>query len=44
MATAAPIKSSALAATAGVALLPPDKMKDALFRSSSPISVREHNS
>ena len=29
---AAPIKSSALAATAGVALLPPDKMKDALFR------------
>ena len=40
---AAPIKSSALAANAGVALLPPDKMEDALFRSSSPISVLEHN-
>ncbi|OEL35061.1 GATA transcription factor 8 [Dichanthelium oligosanthes] len=41
---AAPIKSSALAANAGVALLPPDKMEDALFRSSSPISVFVHNS
>ncbi|RLN07512.1 GATA transcription factor 8-like [Panicum miliaceum] len=41
---AAPIKSSALAANAGVALLPPDKLEDALFRSSSPISVLEHNS
>ncbi|CAO2047104.1 unnamed protein product [Urochloa humidicola] len=41
---AAPIKSSALAANAGVALLPPEKMEDALFRSSSPISVLEHNS
>ncbi|KAF8691677.1 hypothetical protein HU200_040061 [Digitaria exilis] len=42
---AAPIKSSALAANAaGVALLPPDKMEDALFRSSSPISVLEHSS
>ncbi|KAJ1281522.1 hypothetical protein BS78_04G312700 [Paspalum vaginatum] len=39
-----PIKSSALAANAGVALLPPDKMEDALFRSSSPISVLEHGS
>ena len=38
---AAPIKSSALAATAGVALLPPDKMEDALFRSCRPISVPE---
>lgn len=44
-ACAAPIKSSALAAAnAGVALLPPDKMEDALFRSSSPISVLEHGS
>ncbi|XP_062221632.1 GATA transcription factor 8-like [Phragmites australis] len=40
---AAPIKSSALAANAGVAMLP-DKLEDALFRSSSPISVLEHNS
>ncbi|CAL4885882.1 unnamed protein product [Urochloa decumbens] len=40
---AAPIKSSALAANAGVALLPPEKMEDALFRSSSPISVLEHS-
>ena len=38
---AAPIKSSALAANAGVALLPPDKMEDALFRSCKPISVPE---
>ncbi|WVZ73239.1 hypothetical protein U9M48_021568 [Paspalum notatum var. saurae] len=41
---AGPIKASALAANAGVAaLLPPEKMEDALlFRSSSPISVLEH--
>ncbi|KAL6633346.1 hypothetical protein ACP70R_026017 [Stipagrostis hirtigluma subsp. patula] len=38
------IKSSALAANGGVPMLPPDKMEDALFRSSSPISVLEHNS
>ncbi|KAL6911317.1 hypothetical protein ACP4OV_000122 [Aristida adscensionis] len=40
---AAPIKSSALAAGAGVPMLPPDKMEDAIFRSSSPISVLEHS-
>ncbi|XP_040376465.1 GATA transcription factor 11-like [Oryza brachyantha] len=38
---AAPIKASALAANAGVVL--PDKMEEALFRSSSPISVLEHS-
>ena len=36
-----PASRSALAATAGVALLPPDKMEDALFRSCRPISVPE---
>ncbi|XP_062220653.1 GATA transcription factor 8-like [Phragmites australis] len=40
---AEPIKSSALAANAGVAMLP-DKMEEALFRSSSPISVLEQSS
>ncbi|TVU27807.1 hypothetical protein EJB05_19308 [Eragrostis curvula] len=38
---AAPIKSSALA-NAGVPMLP-DKLEDAIFRSSSPISVLEHS-
>jgi GATA-binding protein 2 len=39
---APPIKASALGANAGVVL--PDKMEDALFRSSSPTSVLEDNS
>ncbi|GJM87185.1 hypothetical protein PR202_ga03113 [Eleusine coracana subsp. coracana] len=41
-----PIKSSALAANnAGVPMLPlPDKLEDAIFRSSSPISVLENSS
>ncbi|KAK3159404.1 hypothetical protein QOZ80_2AG0149710 [Eleusine coracana subsp. coracana] len=41
-----PIKSSALAANnAGVPMLPlPDKLDDAIFRSSSPISVLENSS
>lgn len=38
---AAPIKASALTANAGVVL--PDKAEEALFRSSSPISVLEHS-
>jgi hypothetical protein len=40
---AAPIKASALAANAGAPMLPPDKLEDAVFRSSSPISVLEHS-